>query len=64
MPDVNNNLTPLPYSLQAEQAVLGSVLVDSDCMEKVATIVKPNISIARSQGLFRLCCNVHGSRHM
>ena len=41
MPDVNNNLTPLPYSLQAEQAVLGSVLVDSDCMEKVATIVKP-----------------------
>ncbi len=42
MPDVNNSLTPLPYSLQAEQAVLGSILVDGDCMEKVATIVKPD----------------------
>ena len=41
MPELNNTLTPLPYSLQAEQAVLGSILVDSDCMEKVATIVKP-----------------------
>ena len=30
----------LPYSLEAEQAVLGSILIDSSCMDKVAEIIK------------------------
>ncbi len=41
MPDVNSfNSAVLPYSLEAEQAVLGSVLIDPDCMEDVVNIVK------------------------
>lgn len=36
----NINLTSLPYSLEAEQAVLGSILIEPDCMERVVTIVK------------------------
>lgn len=41
MPDVNSfNSIALPYSLEAEQAVLGSVLIDPDCMEDVVNIVK------------------------
>lgn len=36
----NMNLASLPYSLEAEQAVLGSILIEPDCMERVVTIVK------------------------
>ena len=31
----------LPYSLEAEQAVLGAILLDSSCMSVVANILKP-----------------------
>lgn len=41
MPDVNNSSSvTLPYSLDAEQAVLGSILIEPDCMEEVVNIVK------------------------
>lgn len=30
----------LPYSAEAEQAVLGAILINSECMEKVASIIK------------------------
>ena len=41
MPDVNNSSSvTLPYSLEAEQAVLGSILIEPDCMEEVVNIVK------------------------
>lgn len=41
MPDVNSsNSITLPYSLDAEQAVLGSILINPDCMEDVVNIVK------------------------
>lgn len=41
MPDVNSsNSVTLPYSPEAEQAVLGSILIDPDCMEDVVNIVK------------------------
>lgn len=41
MPDVNSsNSVMLPYSSEAEQAVLGSILIDPDCMEDVVNIVK------------------------
>lgn len=36
----NMNLSSLPYSLEAEQSVLGSILIEPDCMERVVTIVK------------------------
>ena len=41
MPDINNsNSITLPYSLEAEQAVLGAVLMDPECMEDVTNRVK------------------------
>ncbi len=40
MPQTNSGSTALPYSLEAEQAVLGSILIDPDCMEEVVSIVK------------------------
>ena len=30
----------MPYSLEAEQAVLGSILIEPECMEDVVSIVK------------------------
>ncbi|MEZ3421309.1 MAG: replicative DNA helicase, partial [Eubacterium sp.] len=42
MPDTSiSNSVMLPYSLEAEQAVLGSVLTDPDCMEIIISKVKP-----------------------
>ncbi len=41
MPDMNtSNSMTLPYSLEAEQAVLGAVLTDPECMEEVTNRVK------------------------
>jgi len=41
MPDINSsNSIILPYSPEAEQAVLGAVLLNPDCMEDVVNIVK------------------------
>lgn len=41
MPDINSsNLITLPYSPEAEQAVLGAVLLDPECMEDVVNRVK------------------------
>ena len=41
MPDVNNSSSvTLPYSLEAEQAVLGSILIEPDCMEEVVNILQ------------------------
>lgn len=40
MPQTNSGNTALPYSLEAEQAVLGSILIDPECMEEVVSIVK------------------------
>ena len=43
MPDFNSTSSiSLPYSLEAEQAVLGAVLNDSECMEKVVATLKPD----------------------
>lgn len=41
MPDINSsNSITLPYSHEAEQAVLGAVLLDPECMEDVVNRVK------------------------
>ena len=31
----------MPFSIEAEQAVIGSVLIDPECISKVLTILKP-----------------------
>ncbi len=42
MPEANiSNSITMPYSLEAEQAVLGSVLINPDCMEEIVGRVKP-----------------------
>ena len=42
MPENNiSNTTLLPYSMEAEQAVLGSVLTDPNCMEIIIDKIKP-----------------------
>lgn len=40
MPDNNISNTMMPYNLEAEMAVLGAVLTDSDCMELIISKVK------------------------
>lgn len=37
--NISNSIT-LPYSLEAEQAVLGSILINPDCMEDVAVRIR------------------------
>lgn len=42
MPDANiSNSTMLPYSNEAEQAVLGSVLIEPNCIELIIDKIKP-----------------------
>ena len=36
-----NEINTLPYSLEAEQSVLGSILIDSSCISKILEILKP-----------------------
>lgn len=40
MPTNNSESSFVPYNLEAEQAVLGSILLDPSCMEDVVSIVK------------------------
>lgn len=40
MATINSGTAAMPYSLEAEQAVLGSILIDPECMEDVVSIVK------------------------
>ncbi len=40
MPENPSGAVSMPYNLEAEQSVLGSILVDPDCMEDVVSIVK------------------------
>ncbi len=45
----DNDGLNLPYSLEAEQAVLGAILMDPDSMNRVADILpRPNIFICPS----------------
>lgn len=39
---LNADVSMLPFSLEAEQAVLGSLLIDSNCIITVADILKPD----------------------
>ena len=39
---LNSDVSMLPFSLEAEQAVLGSLLIDPNCIITVADILKPD----------------------
>lgn len=41
MPEMTYDELNLPHSLEAEQAVLGAILMESDCITQVADILKP-----------------------
>lgn len=54
MPENYNELN-LPYSLEAEQAVLGAVLMDPDCINQVADILRPeHFYLAEHQAIFTI----------
>ena len=49
----------LPYSVEAEQSVLGSILVDPKCIADVMTLLKPeNFYIPQHQAIFRVLCGM------
>ncbi len=49
----------LPYSVEAEQPVLGSILVDPKCIADVMTLLKPeNFYIPQHQAIFRVLCSM------
>ena len=58
MPQIQDTLyleqnLPMPFSLEAEQSVLGAVLVDSSCLTTVMEYVKPECFYdKRHQGIF------------
>jgi len=39
--DFFGNFSPQTYSVEAEQAILGSIIIDPDCLNDVATLLKP-----------------------
>lgn len=45
-----DNLTE-PYSLESEQAVLGSILIDPQCLSDVMTVLKAEHFIFRSTAI-------------
>ncbi|MCL2071594.1 MAG: AAA family ATPase [Oscillospiraceae bacterium] len=48
----------MPYSLDAEQSVLGTIIINSTALDKVATILNPeHFHIGLHQDLFRSMCN-------
>ncbi len=54
MPENYNELN-LPYSLEAEQAVLGAVLMDPECINQVADILRPeHFYLAEHQSIFSI----------
>ena len=41
---INNNLNnKQPSNIEAEQALLGSVLINNDIIDEISNIIKPNI---------------------
>ncbi len=55
MPETTYDELNLPHSLEAEQAVLGAVLMDSDCIKQVADILKPeHFYLAEHQAIYTI----------
>ncbi len=54
MPENYDELN-LPYSLEAEQAVLGAVLMDPDCINQVADVLRPeHFYLAEHQAIYTI----------
>ncbi|MBR5540027.1 MAG: replicative DNA helicase [Clostridia bacterium] len=55
MPEVTYDELNLPHSLEAEQAVLGAILMESDCITQVADILKPeHFYLAEHQAIYTI----------
>ncbi len=56
MPEaVLNDGLSLPYSLEAEQAVLGSILMDPECINQVADVLRPEyFYLPEHQAIYRV----------
>ena len=58
MPDLNNVRSDglnLPYSLEAEQAVLGSVLMEPNSLNQVADVLRPDhFYLPEHQAIYRV----------
>ena len=55
---MNNELDrKLPFSLEAEQALLGSILIDPMCMDEIAPLISAGIFTFRSTPRFSARCS-------
>ncbi len=55
MPEMTYDELNLPHSLEAEQAVLGAILMESDCITQVADILKPeHFYLAEHQAIYTI----------
>ena len=55
MPDNAYDELNLPYSLEAEQAVLGAILMEPDCINQVADVLRPgHFYLPEHQAIFRV----------
>ena len=50
----------LPYSAEAEAAVIGSALIDADCINELLAVVKPeHFFIEKNKLIFNAVCNLY-----
>ncbi len=55
MPEMTYDELNLPHSLEAEQAVLGAILMEPDCITQVADILKPeHFYLAEHQAIYTI----------
>ena len=55
MPDNAYDELNLPYSLEAEQAVLGAILMEPDCINQVADVLRPeHFYLPEHQAIYRV----------
>ena len=55
----------LPHSLEAEQAVLGSMLIDSSCVAEVVGILRPdNFFLQQNKDIYETIYSKIGRAHV
>ncbi len=55
MPETTYDELSLPHSLEAEQAVLGAVLMESDCINQVADVLRPeHFYLSEHQAIYQI----------
>ncbi len=59
MPDLSFDQFQMPFSMEAEQAVLGSVLIDPACMSQVQVILRPeHFYLPQHQSIFGMMVEI------